>query len=426
MKQQPVVSNIRLEKFVHGGQAIAHLPDGKTVFVWGGLPGELVSIRLLKQKKSHAEGVVVDVLEASSERILAVEPTVYLSTSPWQIVSWEAENRAKQAILEETFTHAGLTPAWERFVYAADQSTVLHYRNKMEFGFFGDDDGLHLAHYVRGSHGKQITNGSALAEEPINQAAQAIVQELNRLKVWGGDLKTVVLRCSQQGETVAALFIKNESLDLSDFEVPNMLKGMDIYFSNPKSPASVPTKLLHRYGATELCDELMGKKLHYSVLSFFQVNLPIFNQALKRIDFAVGTLSKIDLYSGVGSIGVALDGTDVLVESDADNIRMARKNTAQLDSSIQVVHAASEKVLDYIDGEHAVIVDPPRAGMHEALIACLLEKRPPKIAYLSCNPATQARDVALLHESYRITRAEGFNFFPRTPHIESLILLERR
>lgn len=425
MKQPLIVPDITLEKFVHGGQVLGHLPDGKSVFVWGGLPGEQVDLRILKQKSSYAEAIVSAVSKKSSDRVEPAEPQIYLSTSPWQILSWQAENRAKQDILSECFQREGLEIMWADFQSGSGQgSPELHYRNKMEFGFFGDEEGLHLAHYVRGSHGKQITTGSVLAMAPINAAAQAIATELNRLKLWGGDLKTITLRCSQAGETVGALFIKKDSLDLSSFKMPKVLKGLDIYYSNPKSPASVPTKKVLSFGSTELEDTLLGKPLRYSVLSFFQVNLPIFTRVLERINELTKKSAKIDLYSGVGSIGIALSGTDVLVESDTDNIRMAQQNAQG--TKLQVIQAASEHALTYIDAQHTIIVDPPRAGLHADLVKRLLEVVPPKIVYLSCNPATQARDVKLLSEKYAVSWAEGYNFFPRTPHIESLLVLERK
>lgn len=425
MKQQPTISNIRLQKFVHGGQTLGQLPDGKTVFVWGGLPGELVSIRVLKSKSSYAEGIVEEVTESSPDRVDPLEPSVYLSTSPWQNVAWEAENKAKQEILSETFTRGGLNISWEPFIAAVSDEAggVYHYRNKMEFSFFGDDKGLHLAHYVRGSHGKQVTDGSVLAMEPINIAARAIVAELNRLKIWGGDLKTVLVRCSQDGATAAALFIKKEALDLQAFVMPTCLQGMDIYYSNPQSPASVPTKKLVTFGDTTLTDKVGKATLQYSVLSFFQVTIPVFERALASINKQTSDTPKIDMYSGVGSIGLGVGDVEFLVELDEANVAMAKENVKG--TQTQVVQASSEAALEYIDGDHAVIVDPPRAGLHEAVVHRLLEALPPKIVYLSCNPSTQARDVALLLSGYKIVWAEGFNFFPRTPHIESLIVLER-
>lgn len=380
----------------------------------------MVNVQVTKKKKSYVEGIITEVIESSSERIEPKEPKSYLSTSPWQIMTYDTENSAKQDIIEETFIREGiLNVKWGQLITEDQQ---FGYRNKMEMGFWGDDDGLHLAHYVRGTHGKQIVQGSALAKECINECAQGICDELNRLSIWGGKLKTVVLRCSQAGETVAALYVKEE-LDFSDLKLPEGLKGMEVYYSNPQSPASVPTKKLYSFGDIKLVDSISGINITYDVMSFFQVNIPMFEKALNSIKKHLKTGSIIDLYSGVGTIGLAV-GATTLVESDKNNIAMAKLNSEGTDT--KVIHDSSERVLESITSKDVVIVDPPRAGLHKDVVAKFAEVGPQQIIYLSCNPATQARDVKLLEEQYKITIAQGFNFFPRTPHIESLIVLEPR
>jgi len=441
-KKQIILENIRLMKLVHGGQCIGQNEHGKAVFVWGGLPGELVDIRVTKKKSSYLEGIVTQVHEASDDRIEPVEPLSYLSTSPWQIMTIDAENAAKHSILTEAFEREGVEDLlFEPFVASASGRTVrvdgfipapgtirnpegvsyMGYRNKNEFGFWGADDGLHLAHYVRGTNGKQMVTESKLAHESINQAARDVRDELNRLDVWAGKLKTVLIRSSQAGEAVAALFIKEE-INMSDFTLPNSLKGIDVYYSDPQSPASVPTKKLYSLGDITLSDTINGKEISYDVMSFFQVNIPIFEQALGQIKaHSSGTSRVVDMYSGVGAIGIAV-GADVLIDSDDANIAMAKQNVTGTDTT--VVHATAETALDHIKSGDTLIVDPPRAGLHKDVVQRILDIQPSKIIYLSCNPSTQARDVKLLLEKYKVVHAQGFNFFPRTPHIESLFILE--
>ena len=551
MRKKIVLEDIKLEKLVHGGQCLAHIteanvsalasdsvrsresqakridntsqrdsqdskPDmnekpadsaatqlsrsagagiiGKPLFVWGGLPGEIVNVRITKKRNSYLEGIVEDVIKPSTDRIEPEEPLSYLSTSPWQIMSYETESNAKQSILKETFDHEGVKRMeWSDFVWKGKEQpedaiysqlprdeknlglsheVAFGYRNKMEMGFWGDEDGLHLAHYVRGTHGKQKVQGSKLAPDCINEAARAVRDELNRLKIWGGDLKTILLRANQPpapreivresdddpseagsvfserniekstlsdekliesdrasaergessrgagSEAVGALFIKKE-LDMSSFKLPKELKGLDIYFSHPKSPASVPTKKLYSLGDITLQDSIMGKNITYDVLSFFQVNVPIFEVALKDIARHVNGHT-VDMYSGVGTIGVAV-GAETLVESDENNIKYTKLNAG---NAVNVVHASSETALEYIKTDKTIIVDPPRAGLHKAVVERILEVQPSKVIYLSCNPVTQARDVNMLTSRYSVTEARGYNFFPRTPHIESLIVLE--
>lgn len=417
MRKRIILESVALEKFVHGGQCLAH-HDGKPVFVWGGLPGEVVDVRVTKKRGSRLEGVVETVHTPSEDRVSPEEPLSYLSTSPWQILSYEAEGKAKQEILSATFKHEGVSGInWDE-LYVGEE--FFSYRNKMELGFWGDDEGLHLAHYVRGTHGKQKVQGSALAMDCINEAARAVRDELNRLNIWGGDLKTVMLRANQEKMTVGSLFIKKE-LDMSDFQLPKELKGLDIYYSEPKSPASVPTKKLYSLGDITLTDTILGKNIMYDVLSFFQVNLPVFEAAASQIKKVLGVQSSADFYSGVGTIGIPV-GAQTLVDSDAANIAMARKNVQGTDTN--VIHATSETALDHITKDKVLIVDPPRAGLHKDVVGRILAVQPEKVIYLSCNPVTQARDVNMLTSGYKITEARGYNFFPRTPHIESLIVLE--
>lgn len=413
--QEPV--EVKAEKLVHGGQALCTLEDGKKAFIWGALPGERVRAKLFKSKKGYAEGVVEEVLEASPER-QAPRDVAYLSTSPWQIMSFTAENTYKQEILAETFHREKV--AYDRPVELTAVDQPWEYRNKMEYSFWGDEQGLHLALYHRGTHTKQIITRSSIARPEIDETANKICTILNTQKLRASQLKTVIVRCNQLGETVAALFVKdNEFPEIK--ELADVCKGVAVYYSTHKSPASVITKELYTYGDVALTDKIMGTDITYDVVSFFQVNVPIFELAAKRIDyFTGGAQQKVDFYSGVGTIGIPTNAT-VLVESDERNIEMAKKNVGQ--KSIQVIHATAETAVEQITQAACLIVDPPRAGLHSDVIKRIRETKPLSIAYLSCNPSTQARDLALLQDIYQITHIEGYNFFPRTPHIESLAML---
>jgi 23S rRNA (uracil1939-C5)-methyltransferase len=152
--------------------------------------------------------------------------------------------------------------------------------------------------------------------------------------------------------------------------------------------------------------------------------LPIFEVALDHIKQAVAKDLVIDMYSGVGSIGLCIgDTVTALIEIDESNIAYTKQNVNN--RNIEIVHASSEEAIDYITDKNTIVVDPPRAGLHKDVIARIVETKPKKVVYLSCNPSTQARDIAIMSSAdYKITRAEGYNFFPRTPHIESLIVLE--
>jgi 23S rRNA (uracil1939-C5)-methyltransferase len=419
MKLTNELFEVQVTKLVHGGQGLAELPDGRKVFVWNALPGEKVKARIIKQKRSYAEAIAEEIITASHERIEPREDN-YLATSPWQMMTFAAENNYKAAIVEELFAHEKVTvPSYSETIHTEDE---WHYRNKMEYSFWGDEDGLHLALHQRGSHGKQIVTGSKLALPAIDTAANAVCQQLSKLQTRAGDLKTIIVRTSQNGDVVAALYTKLTKF--TTLELPKELKGLKVYHSNPKSPASVPTKLLQELGDVTLSDELLGKSFTYDVDSFFQVNIPIFEHALSRIKTAATTDRITDMYAGVGSIGLSVASTEVeLIELDPATVAMARKNFASSGLKGRVIEASTEKALGHIMGEQPVIFDPPRAGLHAKVVERVLETKPAQVIYLSCNPATHARDLALLQGSYEIKEFAVFNFFPRTPHIETLAVL---
>jgi 23S rRNA (uracil1939-C5)-methyltransferase len=439
----PQYAEVVIEKLVHGGQGLGVLTDGRKVFVWNALPGEKVKALLTKMRRDYAEGVAEEILQASPDRTEPVDEA-YLSTSPWQIMSFEKENEYKLTILEETFQRAGIvlndvqvsfTSELGRAAGDADSfraprdekpetGVSYGYRNKMEYSFWADDDGVHLALFNRGTHGKRIVAGSSIARPEVDEAANKMCSILNEHNIRGSQLKTVVVRCNQAGETVIALFVKDESFPKIP-ELASVAKGVGVYYSNPKSPASIITKKRYQYGDVSLEDRILETTIKYDVNSFFQVNLPVFELAIKQIQVLTAEAqNKIDMYSGVGTIGIPIGDTKTLVEIDPHNVVMAKQNVGK--QPIEVVQASSEQALDFITTDSTIIVDPPRAGLHQKVVDRMLEVKPLAIAYLSCNPVTQARDLKYLQESYTVQTVTGYNFFPRTPHIESLTYLVRK
>lgn len=413
-----MLEEIDITKLVHGGQGLGQLSDGRKIFVWNALPGEKVGVRVGRKKRDYAEGFAEEVLVASKHRTEPLDEA-YLSTSPWQIMTFEAENNYKKEILTEAFTREGIKLPEFKFV---SEGEPLHYRNKMEYSFWGDEDGLHLALFHRASHGKRIVTGSSIARPEIDETANEIVAILNKNGIRASQLKTVVIRTNKQGSVVAALFVKDKAFPEIE-ALQTVCQGITVVFSNPKSPASVVTEVLRTHGNVMLTDELAGRTLRYDVNSFFQVNLPIFEKAVASIKLVVKTdKSVVDMYSGVGTIGLIV-GASKLVELDIANIEMAERNVGS--DKVEVIHASTENALENITPESTVIVDPPRAGLHSKIIGHILETKPKKIIYLSCNPSTQARDIARLLSVYELKKFEGYNFFPRTPHIESLALLQK-
>ena len=424
---------IKLEKIVGGGQALGTVEDGRKVFVWGGLPGETVEVRITKKKSKLLEGVVEQVITPAPQRIEPVDPESYLSTSPWQIMRFITEQNLKSQLIHEAFELHHVTLPEKVDIYS--DHIQYGYRNKIEFSWFGDTDAisgvdtLDLAFFRRGSKGKIIIDGTSLARPEINSLAGAIRDLLRTKPVTARNLKTLLIRSDQNGNCAWQLYLKDEINDLiTEAEATKLpAQGGEIIFSNPKSPASVITKRLASFGNITLTDTILGTPFRYATEGFFQVNIPVYEHALRDMkQWIPADKPTVDTYSGVGTIGLTIGGPDtILVEINEHAVREMKRNIEQLGREATAVLAASEQALEYITSDKTIIVDPPRAGLHQAVIDRLLEQTPERIIYLSCNPVTQARDISLLLNKYFIAHIQGYNFFPRTPHIENLVVLDK-
>ena len=435
MRKQ-IFETLRLEKIVGGGQAIGTLDDGRKAFVWGGLPKELITIRVTKKKSHFVEGVVTEIIEKSPERITPRDENSYLSTSPWQIMPMSSEQFQKISLIEEAFSLHNITLPEQIKVFS--DGVEFNYRNKVEFSWFGDTtenstkETLDLAFFKRGGKGKVIVDGTSLAYPSINKLAIEIRDLLRTKPIVARQLKTLLIRSDQQGNAVWQLYVKDKIENLISDDEAKLLSaaGGEIIYSNPKSPASRITERLNKFGDTTLSDTILGVAFNYACEGFFQVNIPVYEKALSDMKAWINCNEKLpilDLYSGVGTIGLTIGGDDVtLVEINEHAVAEMQRNIAKLNRpSAKAILAPSEKSLECITGEQIVIVDPPRAGLHADVTNRLLETEPPRIIYLSCNPVTQARDVSLLQEKYKIVHHQGYNFFPRTPHIEHLVVLDK-
>ena len=382
---------IKVDKLIPGGQAIGTLPDGKKAMLWNALPGELVTdFKITKNKSHYLEGIATKI-EQPSERRIQPQDACYLATSPWQIMDYDYELEQKREILTEIFRQHGVEVPEIPLVQTDGHS--LFYRNKMEYSLYysHEDEQIHLAFHERGIHHKIPIEDSSLEHPKILEYAQQIVSELNAKKADARKYQSLLLRCDQSGKVSGGLFENHRP-----------------------HPVFEP-----------LQDYLLGYQYSYSPNGFFQINLPVYEMALREIEKHIHTERVLDLYAGVGTIGlsIARDKDLTLVECDKSAYR-EMENNCQGVPNARPVWAKSEEALEYIQPDQTIILDPPRAGCHGELLDKLLEVCPPTIIYLSCNPATQARDVKILSEKYHISSITPFNFFPRAPHLENLIILE--
>lgn len=419
------MEQVTIEKLVFGGQGMGRV-DNKVVFLWGAYPGETVEFAVTHKKKNFIEGVATKILVPSPDRIEPVEKH-YLSCSPWQTLSPEKELFWKKQIALETYRRVGGIDLPD--IELVTQGEPYHYRNKIEYSFtVTSESRISLAFFERGKHWNVSISGCELASEPINRTAHVIVEWLVAEKIPPQLLKSLIVRSNEKGEAVAALFIKHPHVFTIPPTLPPGCVGLQIYRSNQFSPASTPDELLTSLGQNYLMETVLGTTLRYGLLSFFQINVPIFGTAVSDIGTFVEGGSVVDYYSGVGAISLPLAKQArqvTLVESNAEAVRFAEENIVfnKLANALSELQPA-ELATKFITSDSTVIVDPPRTGLDKRMVDGLLQAKPRRIVYLSCDLATQARDFSLLKDAYKPMIWRLYNFFPRTPHIEGLVVLE--
>lgn len=424
--------SMKTERIAHDGAAEGTF-EGKKVHIHGMLPDE-EGIVEVKKKQGIFIGSLKEITKASTRRQLP-EETHYLSCSPWQVMEYPLQSELKHELVTSLFGYyddaprAGFTPATQFYGY----------RTKVEFSFC-DRDGeveipLSLAFHERGGGSRRLSlpEGCMLASPRMNAIALAITTKLRDAGYVASDLKTLVVRESKsEGKAIAILYAKKE--EIAEFSVEDVadLDGFIVFHSTEKSPASVPTKHLWSWGEDSLTEVIDGVSIRYSWDSFFQNNIPVFIEAVNLMKQYVEKGSRVlELYSGAGTIGLMLGRGGVTVH--AVEIISAAVESALLNAQVNNIenYTAESLPAEAIDKElmHAddiLLLDPPRAGLHPKLIDAIIEKQPKRIIYLSCNPETQARDYSALKEIYKIDLVQGFDFYPQTPHLESLVILSLR
>lgn len=400
--------------------------DGRPIHVWGALPGELVRARITDRRRGQFYGTVEAVLEPSPRRTAPLEDH-FLSCSPWQILDIESELELKRKRVENLLSSA-LGMKVDVDIFQSPQ--LFGYRNKMEFSFLKER--MALAFFRRGRKGKvELPRGCALAHPAINAVALRLCALMREVVMPPSSFKSLVVRANSAGEALAALFLreKPEEPFFANLSPVPPLAGLRVFFSDPRSPASVVTEELMDTGRSELEEVVLGKRFLFSETCFFQVNVSAFEEALQDIlNFTCDAEILYDFYAGVGTIGLSSGARKViLVEADMEATRWAVLN-GELNniSDFQVVLERAEDFIPSAREGSVFVFDPPRTGLHGKVLSAVLEKEPARIVYLSCNPYSQARDLEVLASRYRPVFLRAYNFFPNTPHVECLVVMDRR
>lgn len=457
-----VLEQIPVSDYAAEGKSLAKV-EGKVIFIEGGaVPGDIVDIRLTKNKKDWATGRAVHFHHYAENR---VEPFCeYFGTCggcQWQMLAYPDQLRYKQQQVLDALHHIGkLSLPEAEAIIGAEKTTF--YRNKLEFTFsnraylsdeeiqekgwhFQDALGFHLPKLFD----KILDIGKCyLQPEPSNTIRNSIRSfalaqgyAFYDHRAHTGWLRNLIIRTSTTGEVMVNICLHHEEeedrkrlLDHVLHQVPEITSLL--YTINPKGNDSIADlEPVVYYGPGYITEKLEDYTFKVRPKSFFQTNTAQAEKLYRVVrNFAglTGQETVYDLYCGTGSIGIFLSGKAkkvVGVEQVAQAVEDARENAAI--NQVSQARFFEGDVLDIctsdffsVHGRPDVIVtDPPRAGMHEKLVDKLLEIGAPKIVYVSCNPATQARDLAKLSEQYRVEKIQPVDLFPHTRHIENVVLL---
>jgi len=399
--------DIQLTALTYGGDALGRLPDGRAAFVPFGLPGELVRVDVVEEKRGHVRTTLLEVLEAAPGRIAPRCPHfMTCGGCHYQHMDYPAQLAAKEAILKEQLERIGGLPEVNiRPVVASPQPW--NYRNHVQFHLASD-----------GKLGYQAARSSAiipihechLPEQPLN----ALWPQLDFEALPG--LQRVGLRLGM-GEDLMLVLESNQP-DAPEFTVEEI----------PLSAVHLgPGGALVLAGSDHIVMEVGGKPFKVSAASFFQVNTAqagaMVSHLLAELPLEAGQ-TLLDMYCGVGLFSAFLApkvGRLVGIELSADACEDFAVNLDAFEN-VELYEAPAEQVLAGVDFHpDVIVVDPPRAGLGQATLDGLLRQGASHLAYISCDPATLARDAKrLVQGGYRLRQVTPFDLFPQTYHIESI------
>ena len=423
---------LSIEKIVYPGERLAHW-EGRTVFTDEGLPGEIVEVEVVKDAKSHIEARTVRIIEAAGARI---EPRCahYRACGAYQVMPYAEQTALKTAQLREMLAEtAGIDPAAIAFAEAAEP---WHYRNRVRFRVVWTGRTAALAYREPGSETSFVEAGTChLISAGISGLLEASLAVIESAR-----LRTIVeIEARESRATGESLLILHRNSPARTGDVDPFLTGLPPRFnlkgiaSSRKAGRGVRTTM--EWGRETIEERIAGRTFRIGASSFFQVNPAMLEKALEEIAAFAGTAGAgrlADLYCGIGTFGIALAGRfrEVAgVESEPDNITLLKANIeANRIPNFRIHEGRSEEWTELIleKGVDLAIVDPPRKGLEPEVVRSLCARPPAALAYLSCNPATLVRDLRGLLDVYRVSSVRGYDFFPQTPHIETLVRLVRK
>lgn len=445
------------------GKCIARHND-KVIMVDYAVPGDVVDIRVNSTKKSFSFATIQQIITPSADRVETFCQHFGLCGGcKWQQMSYAAQLRYKQQQVVDAFERIGKFPFGQVNDIAGSAQTT-YYRNKCEFSFIdrkwvtdailfeqlSPTELKGLGYHIPGRFDKIFDVEHCYLQHPLANEIRNATRDFGKQHDYDffnpynqeGFLRNIILRNNIAGEWMVVMCFKKENATLREALLAHLQKTFPqivslLYIINPKMNDTIYDLDVHVYSGVDFLIEQLGDlKFKVGPKSFFQTNTNQTHQLYshaKNLAGLTGVENVYDLYTGVGSIALfvsAFAKQVVGIESIPAAIEDAKINAAL--NNIANTHFYAGDMKDELNNEliakhgkpDVIITDPPRAGMHPDVITKMLELSAEKIVYVSCNPATQARDIALMQDKYEVTIVQPVDMFPHTHHVENIALLQ--
>lgn len=462
-QELPILENLLITDAGAEGKAVARY-ENLVVFVSYGVPGDRVDVKLTKKKKTYAEGRILNIVEYSPLRTFP--PCKHFGLCGgcrWQNMRYEVQLAYKQKQVKDNLQRLGGFDFPEpTAIVGADK--IFHYRNKVEFTFSNrkwltqpgemveEAEMNGLGFHLPGMFDRILDiDACYLFEAPANEIRNSLRDFSKKRgftfynpRLHDGFMRNLIIRSASTGDLMIIMIFGHDNVedirDTMEFLKTSFPQITSLqYVINTKLNDSISDlKCIVYHGLPYITETLSDLSFRIGPLSFFQTNT---EQALKLYEltrqFAKLTGNELvyDLYTGTGTIAnyVAKQAGHVVgieyIESAVEDARINSGINGIQNTSFFAGDMAKILTPDFIaeNGKPDVIItDPPRAGMHPAVVSQIEMTRPARIVYVSCNPSTQARDIALLDGSYKVTAVQPVDMFPHTQHVENIVLLELR
>ena len=478
-KELPEILNVEITGIAAEGKALTKIKLKETdetpivVFVPYAAPGDIVNIKIDKKKHSFAEAHLTGLINPSP---LRVEPKCQYfgicGGCKWQHLPYEEQLKFKRQQVVDALTRIGKVELPE-IPSTLGSDNIWYYRNKMEYTFsnkrwksweeirgekVGSNQSEALGFHIPGSYDKVLHINECHLQNNIGNKIRnfiyqyAIDNDLSFYDIKGnqGLLRTLMIRPLESGELMVCLTFGEKESEKSNLLMKDLLKEFPsittlVYVINQKLNDSIADQEINIFHGRGYIEEKMGSlKYRISAKSFYQTNSRQAERLYKTTAEFAGLSNDLenekrplvyDLYTGTGTIAnyIARKASKVIgIEYVEDAIKDAKinseingiKNTEFYSGDMKNV--LTSEFISQHGKPDVIIVDPPRAGMHEDVVNVIKNAGPQTIVYVSCNPATQARDLSLMDSKYKVTRVQPVDMFPHTHHVENVVKLEKR